>query len=100
MHWYDDINELLIKGEGKLRSIISQEDFSKRALYKDANQNLKRRSTFAGTTNYMDLLRNENENRYMIFKIEKSWKIAKKGGLLIYQIPDLQLFSWSQKPSY
>jgi|TARA_B110000444_G_scaffold30447_1_gene25626 hypothetical protein len=26
---------------------------------KDTNQNLKRRATFAGTTNYKDLLRNE-----------------------------------------
>lgn len=85
----DDINQLLIKGEGKLRSIISQEDFSKRALYKDTNQNLKRRSTFAGTTNYMDLLRNENENRYMIFKIKERMDFDLLNSLDIMQL-------WSQ----
>ena len=67
IYLFDDINNLLIKGEGKLRSIISQQVVSKRALYKDTNENLKRRSTFAGTTNYNGLLRNDKENRYMIF---------------------------------
>ncbi len=89
IYLFDDINELLIKGEGKLRSIISQEDFSKRALYKDTNQNLKRRSTFAGTTNYMDLLRNENENRYMIFKITARMDFDLLNSLNIMQV-------WSQ----
>ena len=69
IYLFDDINNLLIKGEGKLRSIISQQVVSKRALYKDTNENLKRRSTFAGTTNYNGLLRNDKENRYMIFTI-------------------------------
>jgi predicted P-loop ATPase len=85
----DDINQLLIKSEGKLRSIISQEDFSKRALYKDANQNLKRRATFAGTTNYNELLRNENENRYMLFTIEERMDFN-----LLNSIDIMQL--WSQ----
>ena len=85
----DDINQLLIKGEGKLRSIISQEDFSKRALYKDTNQNMKRRATFAGTTNYSELLRNENENRYMLFTIEKRMDFD-----LLNSIDIMQL--WSQ----
>jgi len=85
----DDINQLLIKGEGKLRSIISQEDFSKRALYKDTNQNLKRRSTFAGTTNYKELLRNENENRYMLFTIAERMDFDLLNSLDIMQV-------WSQ----
>ena len=85
----DDINQLLIKGEGKLRSIISQEDFSKRALYKDTNQNLKRRATFAGTTNYKELLRNENENRYMLFTIAERMDFDLLNSLDIMQI-------WSQ----
>ena len=69
IYLFDDINNLLIKGEGKLRSIISSQVVSKRTLYKDTNENLKRRSTFAGTTNYNELLRNAKENRYMIFTI-------------------------------
>jgi len=85
----DDINQLLIKGEGKLRSIISQEDFSKRALYKDTNQNLKRRATFAGTTNYNELLRNENENRYMLFTIEERMDFDLLNSINIMQL-------WSQ----
>jgi len=85
----DDINQLLIKGEGKLRSIISQEDFSKRALYKDTNQNLKRRATFAGTTNYKELLRNENENRYMPFTIAERMDFDLLNSLDIMQV-------WSQ----
>ena len=85
----DDINQLLIKGEGKLRSIISQEDFSKRALYKDTNQNLKRRATFAGTTNYNELLRNENENRYMLFTIEERMDFNLLNSINIMQL-------WSQ----
>jgi hypothetical protein len=85
----DDINQLLIKGEGKLRSIISQEDFSKRALYKDTNQNLKRRATFAGTTNYKELLRNENENRYMLFTIAERMDFDLLNSLDIMQV-------WSQ----
>ena len=85
----DDINQLLIKGEGKLRSIISQEDFSKRALYKDTNQNLKRRATFAGTTNYNELLRNENENRYLLFTIKKRMDFDLLNSINIMQL-------WSQ----
>ena len=89
IYLFDDINQLLIKGEGKLRSIISQEDFSKRALYKDTNQNLKRRSTFAGTTNYNELLRNENENRYMVFTITERMDFDLLNSLDIMQL-------WSQ----
>ena len=69
LYVFDDINNLLIKGEGTLRSIISQENFTQRALYTNSNQNFKKRSTFAGTTNYSDLLRNETENRYMLFTV-------------------------------
>lgn len=82
----DDINQLLIKGEGRLRSIISQEDFSKRALYKDTNQNLKRRATFAGTTNYNELLRNENENRYMLFTIKERMNFELLNNIDIMQL--------------
>ena len=85
----DDINNLLIKSEGRLRSIISQEDFSKRALYKDTNQNLKRRATFAGTTNYNELLKNENENRYMLFTISERMDFDLLNSLDIMQL-------WSQ----
>ena len=78
-----------IETSGKLRSIISQEDFSKRALYKDTNQNLKRRATFAGTTNYKELLRNENENRYMPFTIAERMDFDLLNSLDIMQV-------WSQ----
>jgi predicted P-loop ATPase len=89
IYLFDDINNLLIKGEGKLRSIISSQVVSKRTLYKDTNENLKRRSTFAGTTNYNELLRNAKENRYMIFTI-----VEKMDFQLLNSIDIMQL--WCQ----
>ena len=89
LYVFDDINNLLIKGEGTLRSIISQENFTKRALYTDSNKNFKKRSTFAGTTNYSDLLRNETENRYMLFTVTDIMDFDK-----LNSIDYLQL--WSQ----
>ena len=86
IYLFDDINNLLIKGEGKLRSIISQQVVSKRALYKDTNENLKRRSTFAGTTNYNGLLRNAKENRYMIFTITEKMDFELLNSLDILQL--------------
>jgi hypothetical protein len=89
LYVFDDINNLLIKGEGTLRSIISQENFTKRALYKDSNQNFKKRSTFAGTTNYSDLLRNETENRYMLFTVNDIMDFDKLNSMDYLQL-------WSQ----
>ena len=66
-----------------------QEHLKKRALYKDTNQNLKRRATFAGTTNYKELLRNENENRYMPFTIAERMDFDLLNSLDIMQV-------WSQ----
>jgi len=86
IYLFDDINNLLIKGDGKLRSIISQQEFSKRALYKDTNENLKRRSTFAGTSNYNELLRNENENRYMVFTITEKMDFELLNSIDIMQL--------------
>ena len=86
IYLFDDINNLLIKGEGKLRSIISQQVVSKRALYKDTNENLKRRSTFAGTTNYNGLLRNDKENRYMIFTITEKMDFELLNSINIMQL--------------
>ena len=86
IYLFDDINNLLIKGEGKLRSIISQQVVSKRALYKDTNENLKRRSTFAGTTNYNGLLRNDKENRYMIFTITEKMDFELLNSIDILQL--------------
>ena len=86
IYLFDDINNLLIKGEGKLRSIISQQVVSKRALYKDTNEYLKRRSTFAGTTNYNGLLRNDKENRYMIFTITEKMDFELLNSIDILQL--------------
>ena len=89
LYVFDDINNLLIKGEGTLRSIISQENFTKRALYTDSNKNFKKRSTLAGTTNYSDLLRNETENRYMLFTVEDIMDFDKLNNIDYFQL-------WSQ----
>lgn len=86
IYLFDDINNLLIKGEGKLRSIISSQVVSKRTLYKDTNENLKRRSTFAGTTNYNELLRNAKENRYMIFTIVEKMDFELLNSINIMQL--------------
>ena len=86
IYLFDDINNLLIKGEGKLRSIISSQVVSKRPLYKDTNENLKRRCTFAGTTNYDGLLRNDKENRYMIFTITEKMDFELLNSIDIMQL--------------
>jgi|CoawatStandDraft_6_1074263.scaffolds.fasta_scaffold39257_1 predicted P-loop ATPase len=86
IYLFDDINNLLIKGEGKLRSIISSQEVSKRTLYKDTNENLKRRSTFAGTTNYNELLRNDKENRYMVFTVTEKMDFELLNSIDIMQL--------------
>ena len=89
IYLFDDINNLLIKSEGTLRSIISQDYVTKRDLYKDSNKSLKKRATFAGTTNYRELLRNESENRYMLFTVEEKMDFKLLNSIDIFQL-------WSQ----
>jgi hypothetical protein len=86
LYLFDDINELVIKQEGTLRSYISQDIFTHRALYKDSNQSLKRTATFAGTTNYSNLLKNNSENRYMMFTVKDIMDFDRLNGIKYIQL--------------
>lgn len=65
----DDIDEIVIKTGGEIRSDISKDVISIRPLYKDIVKNQKRRAAVCGSTNHDEILRNDDENRYMIFTI-------------------------------
>ena len=66
----DDIQEMLIKSSGELRSIISNDSISKRKLYKEHTSNIKRRAAICGSTNHGEILRQDDENRYLVMEIE------------------------------
>jgi len=85
----DDINNQVVNSEGILRSIISQDYVTKRDLYKDHNKSLKKRTTFAGTTNYGEILKKNGENRYMMFTVEEIMDFDKLNSINYFQL-------WSQ----
>jgi hypothetical protein len=65
----DDIDEIVIKTGGEIRSDISKDVISIRPLYKDIVKNILRRAAVCGSTNHDEILRNDDENRYLIFTI-------------------------------
>ena len=66
----DDIQEMLIKSSGELRSIISNDSIATRGLFKDHTKNIKRRAAICGSTNHGEILRQDDENRYLVMEIE------------------------------
>ncbi|MEN8858227.1 MAG: BT4734/BF3469 family protein [Flavobacteriaceae bacterium] len=64
----DDIDNALINGDGTLRSIISKKNSDKRVLYTDNISNKEWRGVLCGSTNHKELIRNNDENRYLIFE--------------------------------
>ena len=66
----DDIQEMLINSSGELRSIISNDTLSIRQLYSNTTKNIKRRSAICGSTNHGEILRQDDENRYLVMEIE------------------------------
>ena len=64
----DDIDNALISDNGVIRSIISKNSGQSRKLYTDAIKEKEFRGTFCGSTNHRELVRNKNENRYLIFE--------------------------------
>ena len=66
----DDIQEMLINSSGELRSIISNDSLSTRALYSNTIKNVKRRAAICGSTNHGEILRQDDENRYLVMEIE------------------------------
>jgi len=65
----DDIQEMLIHSSGELRSLISKDTITNRALYSNSTENLTRRAAICGSTNHNEILRNDDENRYLIFSL-------------------------------
>ena len=66
----DDIQEMLINSSGELRSIISNDSLSTRALYSNTIKNVKKRASICGSTNHGEILRQDDENRYLVMEIE------------------------------
>ena len=72
----DDIQELLINSSGELRSLISKDILTIRPLYGNSVKNLPRRSAICGSTNHGEILRNDDENRYLIFSLESQMNFS------------------------
>jgi predicted P-loop ATPase len=85
----DDIDQLMIKGGGELRSIVTQKESSNRVLYTDTNRVKRRTVGIVGTTNNPTLLRDKTENRYMVFTLKERMDFD-----LLNSIDLIQL--WSQ----
>ena len=64
----DDIDNALIKDSGTLRSIISKNSSDGRVLYSDHIKSRDWRGVLCGSTNHRELVRNKDENRYLIFE--------------------------------
>lgn len=85
----DDIDNALISDNGVIRSIISKNTGQNRKLYTDAIKEKEFRGTFCGSTNHRELVRNKDENRYLIFECVDVMNFE-----LLNSIDMLQL--WSQ----
>lgn len=66
----DDIDNMLIKAEGSLRSLVSQDMITSRPLYTNTTLTLPRTAVYVGTSNNTELLRDRTENRWMVFKLK------------------------------
>lgn len=66
----DDIDNALINDNGTLRSIVSKNISDNRVLFTDTIAYKDWRGVLCGSTNHKDLLRNKDENRYLIFESE------------------------------
>ena len=64
----DDIDNALINDNGTLRSLVSKNLSDKRVLFTDTVEYKDWRGVLCGSTNHRDLLRNKDENRYLIFE--------------------------------
>jgi hypothetical protein len=82
----DDIDQLLIRGGGELRSIITQKSASIREMYSQANKVKNRTAGIAGTTNNLTLLRDKTENRYMVFTLKGKMDFSLLNSIDIVQL--------------
>lgn len=64
----DDIDNALINDNGTLRSIVSKNISDNRVLFTDTIAYKDWRGVLCGSTNHRDLIRNKDENRYLIFE--------------------------------
>ena len=69
----DDIDEMLMNREdmGKLRSIISSNNVNYRMMWTQSLNAIPRRASFIATTNNQTVLRDKDENRYLVFELTK-----------------------------
>ena len=70
----DDIQNLLNNSNAdkraKLRSLITQKEISARKMYAEGTRNGIRRAGLCGSTNNKTVLRDKDENRYMVFTLK------------------------------
>jgi len=88
----DDIDEMIItkKDEGQLRSLLTSRASSSRTFYKESTKHQKRRASICGTTNNSTLLRDKEEDRYMVFTLKKEIDFK------IFEEEDFIFQLWSQ----
>ncbi|MGC6421273.1 MAG: VapE domain-containing protein [Flavobacteriaceae bacterium] len=69
----DDIDTLLHgRNMNSIRAMISMPDVTFRKLYTDADKTYLRRVSWVATTNNPTVLRDHDENRYMVLEIQKA----------------------------
>ena len=70
----DDIQNLLNSSNGdnraKLRSLTTQKEISGRKMWSESTRNSIRRAGLCGSTNNKTVLRDKDENRYMVFTLK------------------------------
>jgi predicted P-loop ATPase len=70
----DDIQNLLNSRDAnhraKLRSLTTQKEVSARKMYVEGTRNQIRRASLMGSTNNKNVLRDKDENRYMVFSLK------------------------------
>ena len=66
----DDIQDMLINSSGELRSIVSKEKITSRTLYTENLKHTNRRAGICGSTNHGEILRSDDENRYLVFELD------------------------------
>lgn len=90
----DDIQNLLNSSNGdyraKLRSLTTQKEISGRKMYTEGTRNSIRRAGLCGSTNNKTVLRDKDENRYMVFTLKN------KVCFDTVNEEDFQLQFWSQ----
>lgn len=85
----DDIDNALMKDSGSLRSIVSKNSSNNRVLYSETVKHRTWRGVLCGSTNHEYLIRDNDENRYLILESNGIMDFDKLNGIDYIQL-------WSQ----